>query len=547
MLDPNTIFFLGDLFDGGREWATPESHSPDSRYKHIGGRFWRQEYIRFASIFLKEWGNSEAPSRNRRDGRRTIASLPGNHDLGFGGGIQRPVRDRFHGWFGEGNRVDVIGNHTFVSVDTVSLSAKEHEIAAEEIYKPASDFLSNYSKTRQGAVARHLNLLYDVQITPRSQRRELIDAHSPEYPIRSPKAPAFKAYPDAQLPSILLTHVPLYRPAGTPCGPLRERWPPSNSPPTFPDDANAIRVSAGYQYQNVLTPTISSTILTALGLDLTNVFSGDDHDYCEVLHEPPQLAGSPVAGSEEGRIKEITVKALSWAMGVRKPGFEMVSLWNPIDSDGRKVDASQQRKTVHTHLCLLPEQLAIFIHYGALGAISLLITLIQAFRTVVRDAHFGDEAFTLLPRAKRHKSHDEGGRVRSSTANAASGATSSMSRHRANMSASINKDGYRAYSTGEEQAEGRWKAKGKTRGGGGASFFSALASVAFDSHGKRSDDVFEDDERWTASTTVSTSTNTGRSRRRRSQGCSAVLREWALGVWRIARVVLVWYVVLLYW
>src|SRR5256885_14717872 len=43
-LHPDTTIFLGDLFDGGREWATHKnSSSPEKRYKKYGEKFWLKE------------------------------------------------------------------------------------------------------------------------------------------------------------------------------------------------------------------------------------------------------------------------------------------------------------------------------------------------------------------------------------------------------------------------------------------------------------------------------------------------------------------------
>jgi hypothetical protein len=102
-----------------------------------------------------------------------IASLPGNHDLGFGNGIQEPVRDRFESFFGNPNRVDVIGNHTFVSVDTPSLSAMDQPdpltgsspTASDEnhslrpIWKDADDFLDKMAIHKAKAETEELRML----------------------------------------------------------------------------------------------------------------------------------------------------------------------------------------------------------------------------------------------------------------------------------------------------------------------------------------------------------------------------------------------------
>ncbi|KAK5257223.1 hypothetical protein LTR16_001254 [Cryomyces antarcticus] len=285
-LEPDTIFFLGDLFDGGREWSTygKEFKKSDEGgrmgWKRYGDRFWLHEYERFGRVFFDHQQLDTGSRRTRQEGRKVIASLPGNHDLGFGNGIQKSVRDRFNTYFGDGNRVDVIGNHTFVSVDSVSLSAQDQPGGDAEIWKPTVDFLEGAQAAKQKAVSRRLkemkglprNRLFKHEVThPHDLGRQQTEAEVEE-----------EAAAGSGFPTILLTHVPLYRAPGTPCGPLRERSPPS-APGLENDEPNAIAVAAGYQYQNVLTPQISQDLVDKIG-SVGHVFSGDDHDYCELVH-----------------------------------------------------------------------------------------------------------------------------------------------------------------------------------------------------------------------------------------------------------------------
>src|SRR5271154_4917524 len=78
------------------------------------------KYIRFGNLFFS--GDQDASGRSISEprGKKIIAPLP---DLGFTNGVQLSVKNRFDTYFGPLNRVDIIGNHTFVTVDTVSLSA----------------------------------------------------------------------------------------------------------------------------------------------------------------------------------------------------------------------------------------------------------------------------------------------------------------------------------------------------------------------------------------------------------------------------------------
>ncbi|KAL8749354.1 MAG: hypothetical protein Q9184_006841, partial [Pyrenodesmia sp. 2 TL-2023] len=170
-LDPTTVFFLGDLFDGGREWMPPGVAGSDPQWRRYGEDFWVKEYKRFGNIFFNRWLRREFEGFRAGTHRKLLASLPGNHDLGIGNGIKVPVRRRFNAFFGEGNRVDVIGNHTFVSLDTVSLSAKGQPDPAtgregatdgegynEEIWGRVEDFLATAKDTKIRAIGRAIRV-----------------------------------------------------------------------------------------------------------------------------------------------------------------------------------------------------------------------------------------------------------------------------------------------------------------------------------------------------------------------------------------------------
>ncbi|KAI5467543.1 hypothetical protein BGZ63DRAFT_410479 [Mariannaea sp. PMI_226] len=387
-LHPDSVFFLGDLFDGGREWKTSqgnfvdpkwgrsrsssEKKLVDSWHRKYGEDFWMKEYERFGKIFFDNWktGNNEAPGPWQR-GRKLVASLPGNHDLGFGAQVQVPVRDRFTAFFGELNRVDVVGNHTIVSVDTVSLSADTSEMLNQHdlrpIYGPVNEFLDNVKATKRRAVARELEFWSgtDRGLKYTHDVEDLAKADLKRFPHTNvgDDAPEF--------PTILLTHVPLYREPGTPCGPKREHWPPTKPPkdqqgPVIPDNRNAISVVGGYQYQNVLNEADSIKLIKKVG-NVVNVFSGDDHDYCEVVHSE----------AKEG-VREITVKSISMAMGVSTPGFLMLSMYNPVDAQGKHLPNSPE-VTLQTHLCLLPNQFHTYMQYIVLIVVSLVLLIVRAF------------------------------------------------------------------------------------------------------------------------------------------------------------------------
>lgn len=397
-LRPDTVFFLGDLFDGGREWTTFHGNTEDQSWnprpkdevshakrwrKKYGELFWLREYIRFTKLFVDTWtlGGSEA-GRGQR-GRKLIASLPGNHDFGFGSGVKIPARDRFEAFFGKMNRVDVIANHTFVSVDTLSLSARtsSERSAADltDVYRPAEEFLSTVQLTKERAVERELRRLRGEPEAP-LQKHEVEDL---QWADTNKPSTLNRREGQAELPTILLSHVPLFRPPGTPCGPKREHWPPAN-PPQDVDPRNAISVWKGYQYQNVLEEVDSVDLVNKIG-NVVHAFSGDDHDYCELTH-----------AENQGRVKEITVKSISMAMGVPTPGFLMVSMYNPIDNEGKPLSGDQSQ-TLQTHLCLLPNQLSTYARYGGLAFVCLVMLSIRAFLVPILNL----EPFALEPEKPR--------------------------------------------------------------------------------------------------------------------------------------------------
>lgn len=482
-LDPDTIIFLGDLFDGGREWATeraqdlpakpkreekqaflhmikggkeatvdleqdepegglqkrkvekfktdltkphgrlassPESkneqlaldrksfvYGENARWSNWGHRQWLTDFERFGSIFFDT--NQLYPGNQRRTvpggsiptttlnvenganavewqeyattggkQRRILTSLPGNHDLGFGSGVQLPVRERFNSHFGESNKIDVVGNHTFISLDVLSLSAAGQFIppsrettpdqvkANEYLWKDSMDFLENL-RTPAGKVVAQALGAGEGRGMPHHVTHPKDLGRQPS--LSELAGDALKVKP--QLPTVLLTHIPLYRDPDTDCGPLREK-------------GKAISVAAGYQYQNVLTRAISDMIIKKVSAagEVVQAFSGDDHDYCDVTHR--YNVGMWNGGADTGiykgakmmAVKEVTVKSFSWAMGVRKPGFLLVSLWNPVDEMGRSLEMGQ--RTLQTHLCLLPDQLSVFVDYAILLCTTLIILLVRA-------------------------------------------------------------------------------------------------------------------------------------------------------------------------
>ena len=136
--------------------------------------------------------------------------------------------------------------------------------------------------------------------------------------------------PFPSTPLILMTHVPLYRTKEVSCGPNRQKL---NT--IIPDER-------GYQYQNLINQELSELILSKVNPKA--IYSGDDHDYCEITHHPATT--------------EITVPTFSMAQGLKSPGVTFLYASND---------------TITSKVCWLPYQVGLFIHYASFLAWTLFV------------------------------------------------------------------------------------------------------------------------------------------------------------------------------
>lgn len=140
VLNPDTHYFLGDLFDGGREWDNAK---------------WVREFThRWNRIYTK-------PAY-----KLTIMGLPGNHDIGFGNTINSQAANRFAMFFGEPNSVYSIGNHSVVALDSISLM----NWVNETVYSRPVEFIDG---------------LFDTHVSGNYQKPRVLLTHVPLY--RDPK------------------------------------------------------------------------------------------------------------------------------------------------------------------------------------------------------------------------------------------------------------------------------------------------------------------------------------------------------------------------
>lgn len=297
-LDPDANLFLGDLFDGGREWDD---------------KVWEQEYIRWNKIFTKP------------PYKRTIMSLPGNHDIGYGNTIVYSSLQRFTTFFGEPSSTIEIGNHTVVLLDTISMLNTDNET----IYGKPYTFLN-----------------------------ELVQQED--------------FYDNKKHPRILLTHVPLFRDPMHPCGRHRESKKP-------------LPYVKGYQYQTMATPEVSQIILESIRPAV--VFSGDDHDACYVLHNYTLSNSNDKNNQVTHSAAEYTAKSISMAMGIGSPGIQLLSLYNDptskkstnINEPLANLNINKPGNTFSTTICLMPNPFKSFVFYIMMSIFTVAVLLIFTF------------------------------------------------------------------------------------------------------------------------------------------------------------------------
>lgn len=231
-LKPESIIFLGDLLDNGRE-------STDQYYL--------EEYKRFYKLFLH-------PASQRKI--QLLTNVPGNHDVGFADGVTKHSLQRFGEHFGDPNKVIHTLNHDLILFDDVTLTNNEDKSLSESSLK----FLDELNDRK----LEKTRLVFD--------------------------------------------HIALWRdPNKYTCGRLRE------SSKSFP-------IARGYQFQTVVDEENSLKILKSLKPDV--IFSGDDHDYCEIVQSYVDFNG------KEHKTINVNVKSMSMAMGIHRPAVQLLTLYS---------------------------------------------------------------------------------------------------------------------------------------------------------------------------------------------------------------------------
>lgn len=152
-------------------------------------------------------------------------------------------------------------------------------------------------------------------------------------------------------PRVLLTHIPLYRPDQTACGPYR-------SSSIINQRINRAAQDNEILYQNYITENGTNDLLDSIKPAL--ILSGHDHDQCTVIHK-----------SKYGSVKEHTLGTISWQQGNLFPSYMLLSASNLVLLDGSKPE-----NAISTKVCFLPVQTYIYIWYLLLFVMTLLFAVL---------------------------------------------------------------------------------------------------------------------------------------------------------------------------
>lgn len=272
----------------------------------LSNKEWQESLSRFKHIFDlgKQGKTKDIP----------VHYIPGNHDIGYAGHLfHKPeVIERYEANFGERNYKFTIGKVDFVVIDAQTVDGNLED-----------DTTSSTSLFVDG-----VGVSIDVKSNPR----------------------------------VLLTHIPLYRPDWTPCGPYR-------ASEVINQRISRSAYDQRILYQNYVTEESTKNILNSIQPVL--VLSGHDHDQCTVSHK-----------TKYGTVKEQTLGTVSWQQGNLYPSFMLLSVGNFTHANG-----SSPEPVVLSQLCLLPKQLFIYIWYIILFVVTILALFISPTYDI--KLHFG--------------------------------------------------------------------------------------------------------------------------------------------------------------
>ncbi|KAJ8539348.1 hypothetical protein K7X08_013600 [Anisodus acutangulus] len=151
-------------------------------------------------------------------------------------------------------------------------------------------------------------------------------------------------------PRVLSTHIPLYQPDLTACGPYR-------SSSSINQRINRAAFDNEILYQNYIIENGTNDLLDSIKPAL--ILSGHDHDQCTVIHK-----------TKYGSVKEHTLGTISWKQGNLIPSYMLLSASNIILSNGATPEEAISTK-VSISVCHDPSYCHPLAHkWDALSALS---------------------------------------------------------------------------------------------------------------------------------------------------------------------------------
>lgn len=221
--------------------------------------YYETQFQRFQDLFVKPV--MEHQGKRNRNNVQIVTNVPGNHDIGFGAGVTREAVERFESHFGSRNTLIDKPHHQLIFLNDLLVSAAD-----------------NIDQDLKPLLNEDMSFITKIGSQRRTKTRILFD------------------------------HVTLWKdPNVQRCDARRE------SRKDFP-------LTRGHQYQSALDKATSEMLLEKLSPDV--IFSGDDHDFCEVVEEYVDGFGN------ERKSISVNVKSISMAMGIRQPAVHLLTLYN---------------------------------------------------------------------------------------------------------------------------------------------------------------------------------------------------------------------------
>ncbi len=278
-------YYLAHIFRTLRWWTKPTHVTVLGDLLGRAWRYWNRVFAgtRRVEEEVVDTANGEAGSLNLlemrdtmdHDWRDRVINIPGNHDIGYAGDISKARIARFERHFGRADWDIRFNLPISEEQNTSAINPSLHLIVLNDLVLDTPGFDHDI----QSASYNHLNSI----ITQRSQ------------PVQ-----------DKSSFTLLLTHIPLYKPEGS-----------CIDAPFFDfhhsDDSAGAFKSGGLKEQNHLSEYVSrSGILEGIyGMSSNSnaagngkgrtglILTGHDHEGCDVWHYLPEPASGPITSRQE--------------------------------------------------------------------------------------------------------------------------------------------------------------------------------------------------------------------------------------------------------